>query len=245
MKKIIMANWKMNLSILESLELAKELQKKIKTKKKTVVLFPDFSTLAFIGPIIKDSQLLLGAQDSAAFEKGAHTGEVQPGNLKMLGVSYVLIGHSERRKELSENISLLNKKIKTALSVGLIPVLCLGEDLNKKKAGLTKKYLKTELSRVLKDVKIKKASDLILAYEPAWAISTSIKAKPLDSKTADSIHEFLKKEVKKITGFELKVIYGGSVNSSNSISFLNQNNIDGLLIGSASLKADSFMSIAN
>lgn len=246
MKKIIIANWKMNLSISEGLTLVKEIKEKMKTKRQTVILCPDFTTLAFLKPIISGSALFLGAQDSAAQKKGAYTGEVSAFSLKSLGVRYVLLGHSERRINLHENASLINQKIKTALEAKLIPVLCVGEKLAEKKAGLTKKYLQTELKRALKGIKINSAADLLVAYEPVWAISTSSRqAKPLNPEETSEIHAFLKKELKKILHHDIKVLYGGSVKSSNAASFLAQKEIAGLLVGGASLQASEFIAIAN
>lgn len=238
-----MANWKMNLSIKESLELAKKVKQTIKNNHNTIVLCPDFLALPFIGPILKGSSLYLGAQDSAAFNLGAYTGEVAATNLKSLGVKYAIIGHSERRLNLHEEAPLINQKIKIALETKLIPVLCLGESWQDKKAGVTKKYLQTELRQALKNIKIKTASDLIIAYEPVWAISTNKQAKPMSPVEAEAIHIFLKQEAKKILHQDVAVIYGGSVKADNAASFLSQKNIAGLLVGGASLKAEEFAAI--
>jgi len=243
MKKLIMANWKMQLTIKESLELTKQYTKKLNSSKNEVVVCPDFTSLAFINPILKGSKISLGAQDSAPFGIGAYTGEVSPRNLKVLGVKYVILGHSERREHLHENSAIINNKIKAALENKLIPVLCVGEKLTEKEAGETKNYLLQELSHALKGIKIKSSADLVIAYEPVWAISTNKNAKPMLPEEAEEIQSFIKTQVKKIIHQELKVLYGGSVNMLNAQDFLKQKSIDGLLVGGASLKINDFSKI--
>lgn len=240
-----MANWKMNLSIKESLELAKQYSKKISSSKNEVVLCPDFASIAFIGPVLKGTKILLGAQDSAAYNIGAYTGEVSPKNLKVLGVKYVILGHSERREHLHENSSIINNKIKVALENKLTPVLCIGEKLIQKEAGETKLFLLQELRHALKGVKIKTGNDLVIAYEPVWAISSNKNAKPIIPEEASEIQAYIKAQAKKILHLEVRVLYGGSVNSANASEFLKQNNIDGLLVGGASLKLNEFSIIVS
>ena len=240
-----MANWKMQLTIKESLELAKQYSKKINTAKNEIVLCPDFASLAFVGPILKGSKILLGAQDGAAYDKGAYTGEVSPINLKTLGAKYVILGHSERREHLHENSAIINNKIKVALVNKLIPVLCIGEKLSEKEAGQTKRYLLEELRHALKGVNIKNDGDLVIAYEPVWAISTNKNAKSIASSEAEEIQIYIKSQVKKILHHSVRVLYGGSVNANNAHEFLQQSNIDGLLVGGASLKIDEFLKIVN
>jgi len=243
MKKLIMANWKMQLSIKESIGLAKQFTKKIKVRQSEVVICPDHAALAFVGPILKSTNLILGAQDSAAFSRGAYTGEVSPANLKALGVKYVILGHSERREHLHENSLIINNKIKAALENKLIPVLCIGEKLAEKEAGKTKEYLQTELRNALKGVKIKAANDLVVAYEPVWAISTNKNAKPIIPAEANEIQTFIKDQASKILHKTVRVIYGGSADAVNAPGFLGQANIDGLLVGGASLKITEFPKI--
>lgn len=238
-----MANWKMQLSLKESLELAKQYTKKVNSRKNEVVVCPDYAALPFLNPILKPFGFILGAQDCAAFTKGAYTGEVSPQNIKTLGAKYVILGHSERREHLHENSMLINGKIKAALNNNLVPVLCIGEKLTEKKAGMTKDYLLQELRHGLKGVKIKVATDLIIAYEPVWAISTNKNAKPILPQEADQIQKFIKEQAGKILKKPVRVLYGGSVNADNAFRFLNQENIDGLLIGGASLKLPEFVKI--
>ncbi len=243
MKKLIMANWKMQMTIKESLALARQLAKKIKIYNNDVVVCPDYAALPFVGPILKPTRFILGAQDSAVSAKGAYTGEVSPASLKTLGVKYVILGHSERREYLHENSSIINSKIKAALINKLVPVLCIGEKLAEREAGQTKEYLRAELRHALKGVKIKTANDLVIAYEPVWAISTNKNAKPIMPAEADEIQKFIKNQAGEILHKSVRVIYGGSVNELNAASFLGRENIDGLLVGGASLKIAEFSKI--
>jgi triosephosphate isomerase len=245
MPKLIIANWKMQLSLKNSIALAKAYKKSIISRKNEIVVCPDYSALSLVGPILKNSRLILGAQDSAVTAYGAYTGEVSPVNLRTLGVKYVILGHSERRDHLHENSAIINAKIFAALSQGLIPVLCIGEKLTEKESGATRMYLKEELRHALKGIKIKTARDLVLAYEPIWAISTNKNARPLDVVEADNIQNFIKLQAAKILHKTPRVLYGGSVSPANALQFLKQPNIDGFLIGSASLRPTEFSSICS
>ncbi len=245
MKKIIVANWKMQLGIKESLLLAKQFSQKIKSVKNEVVICPDYLALAFIGPILKKTKLILGAQDCAQENSGAYTGEVSASNLKSLGVKYVILGHSERREHLHENSAIINKKIKSALENKLIPILCIGEKLTEKQSGETKSYLLDELRRALKGIKIKNTTELIIAYEPIWAISSNKNAKAMLPTEANEIHDFIKAQTKRILNKEVAVLYGGSTTASNAQEFLTQENISGLLVGGASLKLSEFIKMTS
>lgn len=235
----------MQLSVKEGLELAQAFAKKITNPKNEIIVCPDYLTLPLIAPIFKKTKLQLGAQDSGAFSRGAYTGEVSPRSLKTLGVKYVILGHSERREHLHENSAIINNKIKAALENELIPILCVGEKLAEKKAGETKKYLQQELRHALKGVKLKTANDLVIAYEPVWAISTNKNAQPIMPAEANEIQKFIQGQVAKILKKNVLVIYGGSADAKNAASFLNQKNIAGLLVGGASLKLTEFPLIAN
>ncbi len=240
MKKLIIANWKMQLSIKESLALARQL-KKADAIRAEAVICPDYSAIPSVAPILKGSRLMLGAQDAAASSRGALTGEVSPVNLKTLGVRYIILGHSERREHLHENSAIVNDKVKAALENGLIPIVCVGEKRTEREAGKTEEYLRAELHRALKGVKIRTAKDLVVAYEPVWAISTNKNAKPMAPHEAEAIHKFLKAEAKKILRQAIRVIYGGSASPANAAAYLNEPDVDGLLVGGASLKAKTFL----
>ena len=235
----------MNLRYADSLRLARNVAQTIQEKKSEAVICPDFISLAAVASILKKSPVALGAQDSAAADFGAHTGEVSPLNLKSLGARYVILGHSERREQLHENSVIINAKIKAALAAKLIPVLCVGERITEKKSGQTKIFLAEELRHALKGVKIKAASELVIAYEPIWAISANKNARPLEAAEADKIQEFIKITAAKILHKTVRILYGGSVNAKNSAEFLKYKNIDGLLVGSASLKIGEFSKICS
>jgi len=245
MKKLIMANWKMQLSYQASLNLAKKFSRQIRSNKYEIAICPDYLALAAVSQIIKRTPIVLGAQDSSLSGQGAYTGEVSPANLKFLGVKYVIIGHSERRSNFEENSLIINKKIRAAIDSKLVPVLCIGETLVERQSGETKTVLTRQLRQGLKEVTIKKAQDLVIAYEPIWAISTNWAAKPMLATEADQIQEYIGRQAAKIPRKKIAVIYGGSVNSENAIEFLKQKNIAGLLVGGAILKSDQFIRLCS
>ncbi|MFA5886630.1 MAG: triose-phosphate isomerase [Patescibacteria group bacterium] len=235
MKKLIVANWKMQLSYNGSLVLAKKIKQKIKSRRNEVVICPDYLSLAAVAGVLKNSQLQLGAQDSAINNFGAYTGEVSPLNLKAQGVKYVILGHSERREQLHESSQIVNNKIKAALKNKLVPILCVGEKLAEKEQGGAKSYISEQLRHSLKGVNISKPSDLVVAYEPLWAIGTGQAIIPLE---AQIIIFFIKQQAAKILKKNIRVLYGGSVNFENSQQFLKEKDVDGLLVGGAALKEE-------
>jgi triosephosphate isomerase len=239
MKKLIIANWKMKLGFNESLVLAKKLNNKLKSDKNNIVICPDYLSLAPIANILKKSKIVLGAQDSAITDSGAYTGEVSPLNLKSIGVKYVILGHSERREHLHENSAIINDKIKAALKNKLIPVLCVGEKLIERESGEAKSVITDQLRRALNRIDVKN-NNIVIAYEPVWAIG---KGKAIAPAEAEEMHQFIKSQVNKILKKAVLVIYGGSVDSKNILSFISQKNIDGFLVGGASLKSDEFIKI--
>lgn len=239
-KKIIVANWKMKLSIEESLRLASVFDLGLAEKKNKVIVCPDFLSLPLIGVSLGASNFHLGAQDCSSEEKAAATGEVSAFNLKELGVEYVIIGHSERRLRQGEEGELLSLKIETALKAGLKVIFCVGEDLDLRESGKADSFIKKQLQTALKKISLKSGSDLIIAYEPVWAIGSGRTIDPIE---ADKMMLLIKVETEKILGKSLKVLYGGSVNSKNSQDFLKQKNISGLLVGGASLQEEEFLSI--
>jgi triosephosphate isomerase len=243
MKKLIIANWKMQLTYSAGLNLAKKFVTGLKDKKNEIVICPEYLALSKVAEILKSSGLKLGAQDSAISDRGAYTGEVSPANLKTLGVKYIILGHSERREHLHENSAIISAKIKAALAHKMIPVLCVGEKLIEKENGSTRQYLAEELQHALKDVKIQNAADLVIAYEPVWAISTNKNARPMVATEAEEIQKFLKAQTAKILKKKVRVLYGGSVNAVNAAEFLRQPNIDGFIVGGASLNLKEFRKI--
>lgn len=229
----------MKLSLSASLNLAKALALKLPGVKNKVVICPDYLSLAQTAAIIKKTKIILGAQDCAIADFGAYTGEVSPLNLKTLGVKYVILGHSERREHLHENSAIINDKIRAALKNKLIPILCVGEKLIERKNGQAETVISDQLRRALTGVKLKN-NNLIIAYEPVWAIGAG---KALDAAEAEKIHKYIKERAAKIVKKSLPVIYGGSVDAKNIALFAAEKNIDGFLVGGASLKANEFIKI--
>ncbi len=230
----------MQLAYRDSLKLARAYKQSLGNSRAELGVFPDFSALDAVGQIIKKTSLKLGAQDLAPYEVGAYTGEVSAKSLKQLGVKYVLIGHSERRREFQETSALLRLKVQAALAQRLVPVLCIGESAADKKAGRTAAVLRRQLEEVLFGLTIDKDSDLVVAYEPIWAIGSG---QALAASTAESIQVMIKGVLANLCGRFPRVIYGGSVAPQNAADFLEWPNIDGLLVGGASLKPADFKKI--
>jgi len=243
-KKIIIGNWKMNpTSIKEAEKLFGGIAKSIsKVNKNTIVICPPFIYLEKLKKLSK--KIFLGAQDSFYGESGAFTGEVSGEMLSNLGIKYVILGHSERRA-LGENNDLINKKIKGIISAGLIPILCIGElerDDNHEYFNFVRNQLLECLNGIPKNLLYK----IIIAYEPVWAISTTLNrrdATPLDSR---EMTIFIRKIISDKLGIKMKspkIIYGGSVNSKDALGFLEHGGVDGLLVGKASLDVKKFTDI--
>ncbi len=243
MKKLIVANWKMNPeSASEAVSLARGIEKGISKSGNEVVIAPPFPFLSVVKKVLKRAKL--GAQDDFWEEKGPRTGEVSPAMLKNLGVKYVIIGHSERRW-LGETDEIINKKIKATLKAKLKPILCVGEHLETRKNGLAaaKGFVKAQLKKDLKGLPATsyklQATRLIVAYEPIWAISTNKNALPDKPEDSLKMIQFIKSQLP-ATKYQIPVLYGGSVTSKNAKSFLQYKEIDGALVGGASLKAEEF-----
>jgi triosephosphate isomerase len=241
MKIFLVGNWKLNP---ETLARAKSLfggiEKNFKKtpevfKKEEIVLCPPFLYLSEIKNLILKSRLKvhLGAQNCFFEEKGAFTGEISPKMLKSLGVKYVILGHSERKKILKESDEMINKKVLAVLKEKLVPILCVGETEKERKSGKTFFVLKNQLKEGLKNVN--QIEKIILAYEPVWAIGTK---NPCDPESAKKILVFLRKFLK-----EIPILYGGSVNSKNAKDYIKVG-FNGLLVGGASLDAKEFVKIA-
>ncbi len=227
----------MQVDLSQALALAKEYKRVLKNSRHELVACPDFLALPTVAKIISGTKVALGVQDCAPASRGALTGEISPVDLITLGAHYVIIGHSERRLIMKESDNLIRLKIEAALKEKLVPIICVGESLPDKEAGRAKTILLNQLKAALKGLKLKKASDIIIAYEPIWAIGTGEPIIPLE---AGAIHRFLKSQAAKFTGLTPRVIYGGSVNAANAALFLAESQVDGLLVGGASLKADDF-----
>jgi len=251
-KKLIIGNWKMNPQTEgEALELAKSIVSQhggVQRPNVEVGVAPPFVFLGKVADVLEGSDIGLGAQDMFWEDKGGYTGEISADELKFLGVSFVIIGHSERRK-MGETDYQINKKVYQALNKGFQAVLCVGEPENTRNKGIkaAKHFISNELKMDLEKIKPvldKNPENLIIAYEPLWAISAEKGSKPASPEKVVEITSFIKKflDVNEITE-ATRVLYGGSVSSKNAKSFLERNEIDGVLVGGASLDVNEFVNI--
>ena len=241
---LIAGNWKMNTTVAEAKELASSMREKLdKIEGIEKVVCPPFISLTAVGRILQDSSVRLGAQNMYFEVKGAYTGEISPTMLKGL-VQFVILGHSERRSCFGETDEVINKKVQAALDFGLKPILCVGERLEENEAGETERVITKQLTGSLDG--IKPTINLIVAYEPVWAIGTGRAANGLTAKTTiKSIRDILARLWDSDVAQKVRVLYGGSVTGNNIAEFVSQSEIDGALVGGASLKADEFPSIVS
>lgn len=242
----VAGNWKMNMGRESAVNLVKELVENLKDCPNKIMIAPPFVYLDAVAKITNGTNIILGAQNCAATENGAHTGEVSAVMLKDIGVQTVILGHSERRYEFGECDELINMKVHRCLSTGLDVVLCIGELLAQREVGRAEKVCERQLNSALQGVSREQLEHITIAYEPVWAIGTGKTATPDD---AQQIHSYARKVIEKMYDSECagKIIiqYGGSMNVKNYRELLSQNDIDGGLIGGASLKAETFIPICN
>lgn len=244
-KPIIAGNWKLNKTINESAQLVTMLKRLITdTQNVDVVVCPVYTALSTVSEVLTDSDIKLGAQDLYWEEKGAFTGEVSGSLLKDAGAQYVIIGHSERRQFFYETHETVNRKTRAALKCGLLPIVCVGEMLAERENGTTFKVLEEQLKGAFAGFSAEDLKKVILAYEPVWAIGTGKVATPAQAQEA---HAFIRKEIFKAFGEEvaqgMRIQYGGSVKADNARELLACPDIDGALVGGASLSASSFRDI--
>lgn len=244
-KGFIGGNWKMNKLTKEAKELVESLNKNLTLLRGSdIVIFPPFTLLYFLKDFITLQNLHLGAQNMHWEESGPYTGEISPLMLKDVGVEYVIIGHSERRNFFGESDDIINKKLISALKYGLKPVLCLGETLEDRKNKREKEVIENQFKNDLKRVPINLIENIVIAYEPVWAIGTGINASPRE---AEEMHKFIKsllnKYADKDVAQKIRVIYGGSVRVENVEELASEEDIDGFLVGGASLRSDTFSKI--
>jgi len=239
---MIAGNWKMNTTISEAVELVNEIHQGLdEITGVDKVICPPFISLATVRELIKESSIKLGAQNLYFEEKGAYTGEISPLMLADL-CEFVIIGHSERRQYFGETGEIVNKKVRAALRVKLKPILCVGERLEERESGRTKKVVTEQLGSSLAGVEDLDA--LSIAYEPIWAIGTGRAATGEQAnETIGLIRQNIAKLYNKTIAQEMRILYGGSVTADNAAEFICQSEIDGALVGGASLKADQFLSI--
>ncbi len=244
-KKIVAGNWKMNTLPTEGASLAKEIVEKFDTKDVDLIIAPPFTHIGAISKVLINSQVKLSAQNMAKEDFGAFTGEISGEMLKSLDVEYVIIGHSERRSYYEETNSILFAKIRKALSVGLIPIYCVGENLEERESGNYFNVIKNQLEDGVFGLSKEDFSKLVIAYEPVWAIGTGRTASPVQ---AQEVHAFIRKMVgdkyELSTSENLSILYGGSCKPSNAKELFSKEDIDGGLIGGAALNANDFVEIA-
>ncbi|MEG1295873.1 MAG: triose-phosphate isomerase [Niameybacter sp.] len=244
-KKIVAGNWKMNMNQATAVELINSLKNEINTNEVDVVVCPPYVCLPAVLEAVKDTNIAVGAQNMHFEENGAYTGEIAPSMLVELGVKYVVIGHSERRQYFAETDETVNKKTLKAIEHNLVPVVCVGESLEEREQGVTIDLVRLQTKIALKDVTAEDAKKVVIAYEPIWAIgtgrtATSAQAEEVCAAIRQVVAEVYTQEV----ADEVRVQYGGSVNGANANELFNMGNIDGGLVGGASLKPE-FASIVN
>ena len=245
-KPIIGGNWKMNRGTPnETTEMLERLIPQVEgIDTVDIVIAAPFTVLTRAFEILKDTNIKLGAQNMYFEDKGAFTGEISPQFLKEIGVEYVILGHSERRDIFKESDILINKKLKKALSINLKPIVCIGEHLEEREAGKTRDKIEYQINETFKDLSKEELVQIIIAYEPIWAIGTGKTATP---EQAEDIHIFIRnllsKKFDKEIADSIRIQYGGSVKPSNAEELFNKKNIDGGLVGGASLQPDSLFQI--
>jgi triosephosphate isomerase (TIM) len=245
-KKLIAGNWKMNKTQAEARVLVEDLLRDVgRFDHAEIVLCPPFTALAAVSELLStETNIRLGAQNLSEHASGAYTGEISAAMLKELYVRYVIIGHSERRQYYKEDNATVNHKTKAALAAEIKPIVCIGETLPEREADKWKKVLETQLTEGLAGFSENEVHDIVLAYEPVWAIGTGKTASPAQAQEA---HQFIRKHLSKLfspTASErVRIQYGGSVKPENAKELLGQPDIDGALVGGASLDARGFIAI--
>ncbi|OGW40517.1 MAG: triose-phosphate isomerase [Nitrospirae bacterium GWD2_57_9] len=246
-KPIIAGNWKMNKTTIEAGDLAAQLIPLVSSvKDREIVLGPPFTSLEAVSETIRGTNIALSAQNMHWEDKGAFTGEISAEMLLDLGCKYVIIGHSERRQYFCETDESVNKKVKQALKKGLLPIMCVGETLAEREAGKLNDIINRQVAGGLKDISNDDMKKVVIAYEPVWAIGTGKTATP---EQANEVHALIREKVKALYNTEiaqgLRIQYGGSVTPENVSSLMAMPDIDGALVGGASLKPESFAALVN
>jgi triosephosphate isomerase (TIM) len=244
-RSIVAGNWKMYKTRDEALNLALGLISRVSDARSVdVVICPPFTALPAVGEILEGSGLLLGAQNMHPEPEGAYTGEIAAAMLLPLGVRYVILGHSERRQYFGEQDAYINLKVKSALAAGLVPILCVGETLQQRESGETETVVGRQLEKGLHEAGPESPNNLVIAYEPVWAIGTGVHAAP---QQAQEVHAYIRARLTEFFGAEaaghMRICYGGSVKPDNAAELMRQPDIDGALVGGASLAADDFARI--
>ena len=248
-KKIVAGNWKMNMELSEGIALADSINKLLINQphnEATVILCPPFIHLASINEVLKNGNISVGAQNCASEVSGAYTGEVSAAMIKSTGAEYVMIGHSERRIYYNEDDNILNRKAVLALNAGLKVIFCCGEILQEREENRLFEVVKRQLEKGLLNIGTEQMSNVIIGYEPVWAIGTGLTATP---EQAQEMHAFIRGQIIEkydfAVGNDISILYGGSCKPSNASEIFSKPDVDGGLIGGAALKAEDFIAVIN
>ncbi|MCF8240448.1 MAG: triose-phosphate isomerase [Melioribacteraceae bacterium] len=243
-KKVIAGNWKMHMDLNESIGLISGIKNGMTNVNSKVILCPPYTSLETASTLLKGTEIGLGAQNIHFEDTGAFTGEVSAKMIKSVGCQYVILGHSERRAIFNESDEMINKKIKKALSEDLNVIFCIGETLEQRESNVTKDVVGKQIKLGLEGIAPEQMKNIIIAYEPVWAIGTGKTASP---EQAQEVHLFIRELVGQLYNNEISdeliIQYGGSVKPANASELLSQNDIDGALVGGACLEAESFLAI--
>jgi len=245
-RKVIAGNWKMNMLPNEAIDFIQGLEEKVKGTEHEVILCVPYTDIFYSVLNAQETNIKIGAQNMHWEEKGAYTGEVSAEMLKAVGVEYVIIGHSERRQYFAETDETVNKKLKKALAVGLKPIVCVGETLEQREQGITMQIITSQTEKALEGLESSDVEKVIIAYEPIWAIGTGKTATKEDANEAvKQIREKIAEIYGQNTANGVIIQYGGSVKASNAKELFEMSDIDGGLVGGASLKVEEFSNIVN
>ena len=244
-KPFIAGNWKMFKTVSEAVNLVQTIKAGVnKVTDCTMVICPPFTALSSVAPIVENALIDLGAQNMHPETEGAFTGEISPEMIKEFGCRYVILGHSERRHYFGESNDFINEKVKTALKYSFIPIVCVGETLEERDQRRQFEVVKTQFEQSLKELSKEEVAKIVIAYEPVWAIGTGKTATPETAEQMQSyIRRLLKEKYSDDIANRVPILYGGSVKPDNIAELMKKPNIDGALVGGASLKAESFVQI--
>ena len=242
-RKVIAGNWKMNVLPGEALEFVSNLAPIVKDTKNEVIICVPFTDLFYTLLAVQETNIHVGAQNMHWKESGAYTGEISPDMLKCINVEYVIIGHSERRQYFNETDETVNLKVKSALEHGFKPIVCVGESLEQKEAGNTEEIITSQVAKALEGLTLDDLSNTIIAYEPIWAIGTG---KTATAEDANYSIKAIRNKIKELFNTDdVTILYGGSVKPENAKELFSMSDIDGGLVGGASIKAETFGKIVN
>ena len=244
-RPLVAGNWKLHKTLAESVQLAEQVLAAAVSVHAELVVAPGFVALARVAQVLEGSSVGLAAQNAYWEASGAFTGEVSPAQLRDAGCRYVILGHSERRQLFAETDASVNRKTRAGLAQGLAPIVCVGETLEEREAGRASEVVVRQVRLALAEISVPQAAPIVIAYEPVWAIGTGRNAQPRD---AQDMHAQIRAAVGEAldgaTASKLRILYGGSVKPDNAKALLGQPDVDGALVGGASLVADSFCAIA-